>query len=67
MLQCREAEAAQFMVTSDVRHRASEAFWAMYVEALNWNGMGLLPMPPRCNCRRIRCANGVTDWTLATS
>ncbi|WP_409977745.1 MULTISPECIES: IS66 family insertion sequence element accessory protein TnpA [unclassified Bradyrhizobium] len=29
------------MVTSDVRNRASQAFWAMHVEALNWSGMEL--------------------------
>ncbi|WP_316235267.1 MULTISPECIES: hypothetical protein [unclassified Bradyrhizobium] len=31
----------RFTITSDVRNRASQAFWAMHVEALNWSGMEL--------------------------
>lgn len=30
-----------FGVSTDVRSRALQAFWAMHVEAMNWSGMGL--------------------------
>jgi transposase len=35
----RKQKQRRFMVTSDVRNRASQAFWATHVEALNWSGM----------------------------
>ncbi|MFK0691008.1 IS66 family transposase zinc-finger binding domain-containing protein [Mesorhizobium sp. IMUNJ 23033] len=28
-------------VSTDVRNRAVQAFWAMHVEAMNWSGMGV--------------------------
>ena len=28
-------------LTTDRRNRAAQAFWAMYVEALNWSGMSI--------------------------
>jgi transposase-like protein len=28
-------------VSTDVRNRGTQAFWAMYVEAMNWSGMGV--------------------------
>jgi transposase-like protein len=31
----------RFSVSTDVRNRAMQAFWAMHVEAMNWSGMGL--------------------------
>ncbi|WP_246739809.1 IS66 family insertion sequence element accessory protein TnpA [Bradyrhizobium aeschynomenes] len=37
----RKQKQRRFTVTSDVRNRASQAFWAMRVEALNWSGMEL--------------------------
>ncbi|MGY3452181.1 IS66 family insertion sequence element accessory protein TnpA [Bradyrhizobium sp. USDA 4353] len=37
----RKQKQRRYTVTSDVRNRASQAFWAMHVEALNWSGMGL--------------------------
>ena len=37
----RKQKQRRFMVTADVRNRASQAFWAMHVEAMNWSGMGL--------------------------
>jgi transposase-like protein len=37
----RKQKQRRFMVTADVRNRASQAFWAMDVEAMNWSGMGL--------------------------
>ncbi|MGJ4951477.1 IS66 family insertion sequence element accessory protein TnpA [Bradyrhizobium sp. HKCCYLS20291] len=37
----RKQKQHRFTITSDVRNRASQAFWAMHVEALNWSGMGL--------------------------
>ena len=30
-----------FGVSTDVRNRALQAFWAMHVEAMNWSGMGV--------------------------
>lgn len=37
----RKQKQRRLMVTSNVRNRASQAFWAMHVEALNWSGMEL--------------------------
>ncbi|WP_316186351.1 MULTISPECIES: IS66 family insertion sequence element accessory protein TnpA [unclassified Bradyrhizobium] len=37
----RKQKQRRFMVTSDVGNRASQAFWAMHVDALNWSGMEL--------------------------
>ncbi|MGY3452178.1 hypothetical protein [Bradyrhizobium sp. USDA 4353] len=37
----RKQKRRRFTITSDVRNRASQAFWAMHVEALNWSGMEL--------------------------
>lgn len=31
----------RFAVSTDVRSRAVQAFWAMHVEAMNWSGMGV--------------------------
>ncbi|MFC3323578.1 IS66-like element accessory protein TnpA [Mesorhizobium cantuariense] len=31
----------RFSVTTDVRNRAVQAYWAMHVEAMNWSGMGV--------------------------
>jgi transposase-like protein len=31
----------RFGVSTDVRNRAMQAFWAMHVEAMNWSGMGV--------------------------
>lgn len=31
----------RFSVSTDVRDRAVQAFWAMHVEAMNWSGMGV--------------------------
>ncbi len=31
----------RFAVSTDVRNRAVQAFWAMHVEATNWSGMGV--------------------------
>ena len=30
----------RFAVSTDVRNRAVQAYWAMHVEAMNWSGMG---------------------------
>jgi transposase-like protein len=30
-----------FGISTNVRHRGMQAFWAMHVEALNWSGMGV--------------------------
>ncbi|WGR70313.1 MULTISPECIES: transposase [unclassified Bradyrhizobium] len=30
----------RFSISTDVRHRGLQAFWAMHVEAMNWSGMG---------------------------
>ena len=37
----RKQKQRRFTITSDVRNRASQAFWAMHVEALNWSEMEL--------------------------
>ncbi|MDB5688026.1 MAG: hypothetical protein JWR77_2615 [Rhizorhabdus sp.] len=37
----RKQTQRRFVVTTDVRNRASPAFWAMHVEAMNWSGMGV--------------------------
>ncbi|WP_316201075.1 MULTISPECIES: IS66 family insertion sequence element accessory protein TnpA [unclassified Bradyrhizobium] len=37
----RKQKQRRFMVMADVGNRASQAFWAMHVEAMNWSGMGL--------------------------
>ncbi|WP_040594374.1 IS66 family insertion sequence element accessory protein TnpA, partial [Mesorhizobium metallidurans] len=31
----------RFAISTDVRNRAVQAFWAMHVEAMNWSGMGV--------------------------
>jgi transposase-like protein len=31
----------RFSVSTDLRNRAMQAFWAMHVEAMNWSGMGV--------------------------
>nr|WP_275448640.1 transposase [Mesorhizobium sp. IRAMC:0171] len=31
----------RFAVSTDVRNRAVQAYWAMHVEAMNWSGMGI--------------------------
>lgn len=31
----------RFAVSTDVRNRAVQAYWAMHVEAMNWSGMGV--------------------------
>lgn len=37
----RKQKQCRFMVAADARNRASQAFWAMHVEAMNWSGMGV--------------------------
>ncbi|WFU75428.1 transposase [Bradyrhizobium sp. CB2312] len=37
----RRRRRRRFGVTTDVRNRAMQAFWAMHVEAMNWSGMGV--------------------------
>ncbi|WP_249164412.1 IS66-like element accessory protein TnpA [Bradyrhizobium jicamae] len=37
----RKRRRRRFGVTTDVRNRAMQAFWAMHVEAMNWSGMGV--------------------------
>lgn len=37
---------AQFGLTTDVRNRAVQAFWAMHVEAMNWMGWTFERTPP---------------------
>ena len=31
----------RFSVSTNMRHRGLQAFWAMHVEAMNWSGMGV--------------------------
>ncbi|WP_426442501.1 hypothetical protein [Bradyrhizobium genosp. P] len=63
----RKRNQQRFSVSTDIRNRATQAFWAMHVEAMNWSGMNVRPTPLRCSCRRIRGVNGVTDWIAARS
>jgi hypothetical protein len=37
----RRHQRRRFSVSMDVRNRATQAFWAMHVEAMNWSGMGV--------------------------
>ena len=54
-----------FSVSTDVRNRGTQAFWAMHVEAMNWSGMAFANTLQLCVCRPMRCANGATGWTSA--
>ncbi|AWC23636.1 transposase [Aminobacter sp. DSM 101952] len=37
----RKRQRRHFAVSTDVRSKAVQAFWAMHVEAMNWSGMGV--------------------------
>jgi len=37
----RKTRRQRFAISTDVRHRGLQAFWAMHVEAMNWSGMGV--------------------------
>jgi transposase-like protein len=37
----RKQKQRRFAVTTDAGNRASQAFWAMHMEAMNWSGMGV--------------------------
>ena len=37
----KRRQRRRFGVSTDVRNRGTQAFWAMHVEAMNWGGMGL--------------------------
>ena len=37
----RKQKQRRLGVTSDVRNRVSQAFWAMHAEAINWSAMGV--------------------------
>jgi transposase-like protein len=37
----RKRRRQAFGISTDVRNRAIQAFWAMHVEAMNWSGMGV--------------------------
>ena len=37
----RKRARLRFSVSTDVRNRGVQAFWAMHVEAMNWSGMGV--------------------------
>ncbi len=39
--QREKRQRRRFSVTTDVRNRATQAFWAMHVEAMNWSGIGV--------------------------
>lgn len=59
----RKQNQRRFTVSSEVRNRASQAFWAMPVEAPNWSGMGLCTYAAAMQLSRTRSANGAIDWT----
>jgi hypothetical protein len=50
-------------VSTDVRNRGTQAFWAMHVEAMNWSGWAFWNTLQLCVYRPMRCANGATGWT----
>ena len=61
----------RFAVSTEVRDRALQAFWAMHVEAMNWSGMGVREYaaamylsPYALRCWRDRLADGEVeiDW-----
>ncbi len=61
----------RFSVSTDVRSRAVQAFWAMHVEAMNWSGIGLReyaaalnlsPTSLRTWCRRFDEGEVEIDW-----
>jgi transposase-like protein len=37
----RKRQRRRYAVSTDVRSKAVQAFWAMHVEAMNWSGMGV--------------------------
>ena len=37
----KRRQRRRFSVSTDVRNRGTQAFWAMHVEAMNWSGMGV--------------------------
>jgi transposase-like protein len=37
----RKTRRQRFAISTNVRHRGLQAFWAMHVEAMNWSGMGI--------------------------
>lgn len=37
----RKRRRNAFGISTDMRHRGMQAFWAMHVEAMNWSGMGV--------------------------
>jgi len=42
LLRIAQARAhLRFAVSTDMRNRGVQAFWAMHVEAMNWSGMGI--------------------------
>lgn len=37
----RKREQQRFSVSTDIRNRATQSFWAMHLEAMDWSGMGV--------------------------
>ena len=37
----KRRQKRRYAVSTDIRSRAIQAFWAIHVEAMNWNGMGV--------------------------
>jgi transposase-like protein len=67
----RKQKQRRFSVSTDVRNRAMQAFWAMHVEAMNWSGMGirayaaamqLSPHSLRKWRDRLNAGEVVVDW-----
>ena len=56
----KRRQKRRYAVSTDIRSRAIQAFWAMHVEAMNWSGMAVREYAAACNFRRQACANGGT-------
>ena len=61
----KRRQRRRFGVSTDVRNRGTQAFWAMHVGAMNWSGMDFANTLQLCVCRAMRCANGATGWASA--
>ena len=61
----RKRRRQAFGISTNVRNRAMQAFWAMHVEAMNWSGMGVRAYAAAMQLSPHSLRNGVTDWTAA--
>jgi hypothetical protein len=56
----RKRRRQRFGISTDVRNRGMQAFWAMHVEAMNWSGMGVREYAAALSERfALSCHHGV--------